>query len=91
MNSLSREEVALEALRYLSSQVAARPLVHDLVERDVQRWPNMNPDQRQSSLERNIWRVGAVAPWTRSKGRVMAALEALKGAPPLDFASDDTD
>ncbi len=71
--SLSPCDQGLEALRYLSTQCAARPLIHRLVESDVQRWAKMSQDDRRAAFERALRRAGAVAPWAVEKGRVADA------------------
>lgn len=63
-------EQALEALRYLAKECAARPLIHDLVSRDVARWEWLTEMERRLALERAVRRVGALCPWTTSKRRV---------------------
>jgi len=63
-------EQVLDALRYLANESATRPLIHDLVSRDVARWDWMDDGERRTAFERALRRVGALCPWTTSKRRV---------------------
>lgn len=67
----------LEALRYLASQCPTRRLIHDLTMADVHLWDGMTERERRLAFERAVRRVGAVAPWVTTKGRVVDAAESM--------------
>ncbi len=77
MRTIGVDEQALSTLKYLASQVTSRPLMYGLVQGDVNRWEEFDPEERGRAVRRAVRRVGSVCPWIRTKQRVMDTLNDL--------------
>ena len=78
---------AFEVLQFMARNTQHRALYHEVIVQDMERWPDLKPEEKLTVYERNVRRFKAACPTLATKDRIRDAAEALRWA--LSWRTED--